>query len=440
MSFSFSRFGQRIQNGSGIEQLMDDLGNALAESAAPHRQLTEPVVRPTESTAVGPTMHMLGGGNPAAIPEVAALWRKTTRELLDNNPDRFDRMLVNYDPSRGNPKFLSAVVDFFNERFGWNICSKNVVVTNGGQTAFFYLINLLAGQHHDGSFRQIVLPLVPEYIGYANQGLTDGYFRANRPKIDVVDDTTFKYRVDFDSLKLQPTDAAICVSRPTNPTGNVLTNEEVSRLAELASGANIPLIIDNAYGAPFPNIVFGDDVVPPWGENIVHTFSLSKLGLPGTRTGIVIGPPEITAALSSLNAVAGLANGNLGQVLVTELLRNHELARISSEVIQPFYLEKSRLAQSLVRELLPKGAAKVHVSQGALFLWLWLNMSVTSRELYSRLKSRGVLVVPGEYFFYGLSEEWEHQHQCIRMTFSMSEETVRAGVSILAEELAQVAL
>ena len=233
-------------------------------------------------------------------------------------------------------------------------------------------------------------------------------------------------------------DAAICVSRPTNPTGNVLTDSEIGRLQKLAEKHNIPLIVDNAYGAPFPNIVF-DDVTPPWGENIVLTYSLSKLGLPGTRTGIVIGPKDLTAAISSLNAVAGLANGNVGQVLVTDLLKSGELTRISQDVVRPYYRQKSQQAQQLVRELLPKGVAKVHVSEGALFLWLWLDISITSRELYERLKSRGVLVVPGEYFFFGMSESWEHQHECIRMTFSMPTDTVRAGIEVLAEELQKVA-
>ena len=401
---------------------MDDLGHALAESKAEG----------------GTPMHMLGGGNPAAIPDVTAIWRNSMQQMLVDAPDRFDRMLVNYDPCRGNPRFIDAVTNFFNQRYGWGISPENVVVTNGGQTAFFYLFNLLAGPHEDGTLRQVVLPLVPEYIGYANQGWMGNYFRACRPIIDVLDETTFKYRVDFDSLRLTKSDAAICVSRPTNPTGNVLTNDEISRLEQLASDAQVPLIIDNAYGAPFPNIVF-EQVTPIWTDNIIHTFSLSKLGLPGTRTGIVIGPKDITAAISSLNAIAGLANGNLGQVLVTDLLENGQLAEVSENVIRPYYEQKSKMAQSLVRELLPPSLAKLHSSQGAMFLWLWLNISISSQELYERLKARGVLVVPGEYFFYGLPEPWDHQRECIRMSFSMPSDTVRGGISILAEEVARVA-
>lgn len=416
MPFQLSDLGLRISAGSGIEQLMDDLGHALA--------------------AGGGDMRMLGGGNPSNIPEVAQLWRTKMEELITSDPPRFDRMLVNYDPCRGNPEFIEALAEFFNRNLGWQLAAENIVVTNGGQTAFFYLVNLLAGLSANRR-RKILLPLVPEYIGYANQGLDSDTFIAVRPQIEELADGRFKYRIDFDSLPMNDEVAAICVSRPTNPTGNVLLDSEIQRLQELAKAHDIPLIVDNAYGVPFPSIVFSD-ATPMWDDNMVLTYSLSKLGLPGTRTGIVIGPPQLTSAISSINAVAGLANGNVGQVLVTDLLANDEIARVSSQVIRPYYQQKSLAAQELLAKYVPADLYKVHVSEGALFLWLWLKMPITSRQLYDRLKARGVLVVPGEYFFFGLQESWEHEKQCIRMTFSMPDEVVEEGIKVLADELRQL--
>ncbi|MBR7512929.1 aminotransferase class I/II-fold pyridoxal phosphate-dependent enzyme, partial [Mycobacterium tuberculosis] len=75
------------------------------------------------------------------------------------------------------------------------------------------------------------------------------------------EDGFFKYRVDFDTLEnlaeLHNGEiGAICCSRPTNPTGNVLTDDEMARLEAIAKRFDIPLIIDNAYGMPFPNIIY----------------------------------------------------------------------------------------------------------------------------------------------------------------------------------------
>lgn len=419
MSEQFSEFGQRLCMGSGIEELMDDLGNALVSG--------------------GPDTRMLGGGQPAHIPEVNALWRRRLEEIMAS-AGGLEKMLSNYDPPRGNPLFLDALAALFKESFGWEISAKNIAITPGGQTAFFFLFNALAGKFEDGSRKKILLPLVPEYIGYANQSVGDDIFRAFKPLIQKIGDHDFKYGVDFENLVVDDDIAAICVSRPTNPTGNVLTDEEISRLSDLAKEHNIPLIIDNAYGAPFPNIIF-TEATPVWNEDTILTLSLSKIGLPGTRTGIVIANEKIAAAVSSMSAIVGLANGNIGQTIMEPLIRSGEILKLSSEVVRPYYVEKSRQARAWVDEEFDAALPyRVHLSEGALFLWLWFeDMPISSRELYERLKKREVLIVSGHYFFFGDHDvdAWQHRHECIRMTFTMDERTVHEGIKIIAEEVAR---
>ena len=418
MDLSLSEFGERLCSGSGIEELMDDLGNALASG--------------------GDSIKMLGGGQPAHIPEINAIWRRRIEELLESQ-EGLGRTLSNYDPPRGNTKFLDALAQLFQENFGWNITSKNIAITAGGQIAFFFLFNALAGKFTDGSKKKILLPLVPEYIGYANQSVGEDIFYAVKPHIEKIGEHDFKYRVDFDALEVTDEIAAICVSRPTNPTGNVLTDREIARLAELAEKHNIPLIIDNAYGAPFPNIIF-TDATPIWNEHMVLTLSLSKLGLPGTRTGIVIADERITSAITSMSAIIGLANGNLGQSLLEPLVRSGEVLTLSKEIVQPHYIKKSKQARQWVEEHFDRSLPyRVHLSEGALFLWLWFeDIPISSVELYKRLKARGVLIVSGHYFFFGTDDadkEWQHRNECIRMTYTMDAKTVLEGIKIIAEEV-----
>ncbi len=410
-----SEFALKLASGSGIEELMEDLGRAMAGSHG--------------------TMRMLGGGNPAPIPEMQALWRQRMQELLADQ-SAFDRMLGNYDPPGGSAAFLDAVADLLRREFGWNLTRENIAITAGGQTAFFFLFNLLAGRFGEGKHRKILLPLVPEYIGYANQGLSEEIFRAVEPLIEKRGAHEFKYHIDFDRLKIGPDVGAVCFSRPTNPSGNVLTDTEVARLDVLAREAGVPLIIDNAYGTPFPGILFRE-AKPIWNENIILTLSLSKLGLPGTRTGIVVARPDIIRNLGSLNAVVGLANGNVGQALVRPLLESGEILRLSNEVILPFYERKAALAKGWIAEFFDDDLDYyVHSSEGALFLWLWFpGLKIPAEVLYQRLKARGVLIVPGHYFGVGAGPDWQHGHQCIRLSFAMDETSVREGIAILAEEV-----
>lgn len=383
-----------------------------------------------------PDMRMLGGGNPAAIPEMQTLWREQWRHLVEHEPDRLDRALVNYDPPGGNPAFRRAMAAFLQRECGWTCREENIVVMPGGQAAFFDLFTLLAG--HDGR-RKILFPIAPEYIGYANQALHPDAFISIPGALEELPGHTFKYHIDFDRLRaaLTPEIAAICLSCPTNPTGNVVGEREIQQLRELAAERGIPLILDQAYGMPFPGAIF-TDWTPVWDENLIVSISLSKLGLPGTRTSVIVASERITSALANMNAVLALANGNIGQALLLPLLEGDRLPRAVREIIRPFYENKSRLANQVLRSALGDRAPyALHKSEGAFFLWLWLKQCpVSAEELYRRLKRRKVLVVPGHYFFFGLQEPWAHEHECLRITFSQPEAVVREGLEILADEVA----
>jgi len=289
-----------------------------------------------------------------------------------------------------------------------------------------------------GTRKQILLPMAPEYIGYCDVGVSENMFQASRPTIEYLDDRLFKYHVDFDAIDVNENIGAVCVSRPTNPTGNVLTDDEINKLLGLSEAGNVPLIIDNAYGTPFPHIIF-TEVKPLWNENIILCMSLSKVGLPGIRTGIVIAREEIISAVSSMNAVMHLSVSSVGAVLLYELVDSGEIINISRDIITPYYRRRVEQALVCVRSEFEGIDYRIHVPEGALFLWLWFpHLPITSAELYSRLKRRGVLVLSGHHFFPGLKEDWRHKNECLRMTYSQDPETVAAGIRIIAEEVRRV--
>ncbi len=410
-----SRFGKRFSSGAGILSLMDDLGNALA----------------------GGGMIMMGGGNPAHVPEVQEVLRNRLRRIADD-PGRFRQLIGIYDPPPGNGEFLEALAGLLKREYGWPMGPENICLTNGSQGSFFLLFNMLAGEFGDGSCRKVLLPLAPEYIGYTDLGLCDDLFVTCRPRIELVGDHFFKYHVDFDRLEVGDDIAAICVSRPTNPTGNVLTDDEIGRLAGLAAEHGIPLIIDNAYGVPFPGIIY-THATPVWNEDLIVCMSLSKFGLPAVRTGIVIARPEVIRILSGINAILNLAPGSFGAMLTTDLIRSGEILRLSREVIRPFYHRKMELAMAGIENYFAGLPYRVHVPEGAMFLWLWFEgLPVSSRELYNRLKARRVLVVSGDYFFPGLTPGWPHMQECIRITYSQDENDVQVGLQIVADEVRRI--
>jgi valine--pyruvate aminotransferase len=354
------------------------------------------------------------------------------------NGDQYERMLGLYDTSIGKVKFFDALAEMLENEYGWNVTGKNIAVINGSQTSCFLLYNMLSGPMPGGGSGKILLPLMPEYIGYADQSIDPASFVSCRPGINEYAANMFKYQIDFERINMAGVNA-IAASRPTNPTGNVLTDSEVSRLSDLAAEYEIPLILDNAYGLPFPGIIF-EDVKPVWNENIVLSMSLSKIGLPATRTGIIVAGEEMIEALSAMSAVASLAPSGVGQEIVLPMLTDRSLTGISRDIVMPFYRAKSEQTVSYIKQRFGDNIEySIHKSEGAIFLWIWFkNLKSGSIDLYNRLKKRGVIIVPGEYFFFGLPDEddnWEHRHQCIRVNYSQDFEEVKRGLDIIAEEV-----
>jgi len=407
---NFSDFGHHFAGYSGITHLMDDLNEGLLRD----------------------DMIMMGGGNPAAIPEVIKVFESVIDKLQASGD--LIKALANYDGPQGKDAFLETLVEFFQQQYNWKIDRRNIALTHGSQSAFFILFNSFAGQSKGGQ-RKVLIPLVPEYIGYNDIGIEDSLITSQQARIKLLDDGFFKYQVDFDRLEVDSSVGLICVSRPTNPSGNVLTDSECQHLDQVAQQSNVPLLIDNAYGTPFPNIIF-NQVEPFWNENTIVCMSLSKLGLPGARTGIVIANQDIIRQFTNMTAITSLAPGGIGPVIVRQMIEEGQLLPLCHEVILPFYEKRAQLAIQLVQARIDDTRLHIHKTEGALFLWLWFEgLTITTSELYQRLKKKGLFIVPGQYFFPGQAKPSQHAESCIRMNYVQSEDDLNKGIAILAQEL-----
>ncbi|HVN41908.1 MAG TPA: valine--pyruvate transaminase [Steroidobacteraceae bacterium] len=413
MTLTDTRFGRRMARRTGALELMNDLGEAAARAGS---------------------LHMLGGGNPARIPAVEAIYRRRLLEIASDQA-QFGRFAAAYSAPAGDLAFRAAVAELLTTEFGWSLSERNVGLTAGSQVAFFFLFNYLAGEREGARPSRILLPLAPEYIGYGDLGLEDGSLISRPALIEEAGDGFFEYHVDFEGLAATEGIAALCLSRPTNPSGNVLPIAELRQLESAARARGVPLILDAAYGLPFPGIQFSSrDVL--WTDNVILCLSLSKLGLPATRTGIVVAREEIIEALTAFNATASLAPASTGPVIVEPLVRSGELLALCEAHIRPHYESRCRQAVEWLRELCAGLPLRIHRPHGAFFLWLWFpGLPIGSDELYRRLKARGVLVLSGHHFFPGLDRPWPHSRECLRVSYAQPAEQVRAGLEAIAEEV-----
>ncbi|MEL6163508.1 MAG: valine--pyruvate transaminase, partial [Cyanobacteria bacterium J06641_2] len=419
MKPALTKFGAQMSKLTGVRAIMKDINETLRAGK-------------------GQELMNLSAGNPLILPEVEQLWRDCTAELLAS--PEYGEVVCRYGYSKGYSPLIEAVTKDFNQRYGLELTERNILITPGSQTLYFYAANVFGGYTNNSELKQIVLPLSPDYTGYGGVSLVPEALFAYQPTLDI--DTAahrFKYRPDFSKLSITEKTGCVLFSRPCNPTGNVVTDDEVEKIAALAAQSNVPVLIDSAYAPPFPALNY-TDMTPTFGDNILHCMSLSKAGLPGERVGIAIGSEQLVEALECFQANASLHSSRYGQAIAARAIESGKLAYISETVIRPFYKNKFTVLESTLESAMPDNVPwYLHRGEGAIFAWIWLkDLPINDAEFYQQLKKVGVIVVPGNSFFPGLREEWQHKHQCFRVSLTGSDEEIKTGMQRFAKVAEEV--
>lgn len=419
MPLTLSQIGNQMSALTGVRAIMKDIIETLR--ANPNEAFIN-----------------LSAGNPVILPEVEQLWRDCTAQLLES-PD-YGEVVCRYGTSQGYQPLVEAIQKDFNQRYGLTLSDRQILITPGSQALYFLAANAFGGITETGQLKNIVLPLSPDYTGYGGICLTPEALKAYQPTLEI-DETAhrFKYRPDFDQLHFDEDTGCIIFSRPCNPTGNVLSEAEVQQIADLAAPFDIPVLIDSAYGPPYPSLNY-TEIAPILGNNVVHCMSLSKAGLPGERVGIAIGDERIIQVLEAFQTNVCIHSGRYGQAIAAQAIQSGALANISVQVIRPYYQAKLALLQSVLDQQMPSTLPWfLHLGEGAIFAWLWLNeLPISDWQLYQQLKQVGVIVVPGHSFFPGLSQDWPHKHQCLRISLTATDEEITIAMQRLVQVIEKV--
>jgi valine--pyruvate aminotransferase len=414
MKPNLTQFGLQMSNLTGVRAIMKDIIETLRAGNA-HEFIN------------------LSAGNPVILPEVEQLWRDCTADLLASK--EYGEVVCRYGSSQGYQPLIDAVVKDFNTRYSLNLTDRNILITPGSQSIYFYAANAFGGYTKEGQLKDIVLPLSPDYTGYGGVSLIPEAVKSYQPSLDINERThRFKYRPNFGNLSINENTGCVIFSRPCNPTGNVLTDEELTKIATLAEAYNVPVFVDSAYAPPFPALNF-TEMTPIFGKNIIHCLSLSKAGLPGERIGIAIGDEDIIQVLESFQTNMCIHSPRYGQAIASRAIASGALANIAETVIRPYYQNKFTVLESTLDDAMPENLPWfLHRGEGAIFAWLWLkDLPMTDWDFYQELKKVGVIVVPGSSFFPGLREDWKHKNECLRISLTASDEDIQTVMKRIAQ-------
>ena len=383
---------------------------------------------------------MLGGGNPAHIPQVEAFFQEALGRFTTSK-ENYHKAVANYASPYGDEETREILADIFSQETKSRISKNQVIITASSQQSSFLLFNLLAGKTENEKTKQLLFAQTPEYIGYYDLFLEQDSFLSLPSLVEENKNTKrFRYHINHKDLKIDEHISGICLSRPCNPTGNEATDEELDILQRAAASWSIPLIVDNAYGLPFPRILHQNTTSLSFTEQTILMGSFSKLGLPALRTGFIVASEHLIESLANMAAIINLAPPSFACRMLLPYLQNGSLQKLCREAIQPHYSRAIKLACDVLDTELAGYDYAIHEPKGTMFVWLYLpKPKGIDMLLYTTLKEQGVIVLPGRFFF-PQQDKNPHPHatSCIRINVGEGNEKTLEGLKIIARTIRHI--
>lgn len=204
----------------------------------------------------------------------------------------FSEPVLAYGPSEGLPELRQAMVEYF-RRYEITLEPRDILIANGGSEAILFAFNVVADE---GQEIVIPEPFYTNYNGYAEM--------ANLKVVPVRTRAEDGFHLPPDAAlekAVTPRTRAILVCSPNNPTGTVLSWEELERLAQFVRRHDLFLIADEVYkeftygGARHRSVLELRGIE----ERVIVVDSISKrFSACGARVGAVISRnPEVMAAM-----------------------------------------------------------------------------------------------------------------------------------------------
>ena len=293
----------------------------------------------------------------------------------------------NYSFSQGEPYFREAVAEWYKERFNVNLDpQKEVVALIGSKEG---IANISRAFVNPGD--RVLVP-DPAYPVYANGStlLSDGVPVA----MPLLEENDFK--PDVESLNLDGV-KIIFLNYPNNPTGSIISKEELKAIIDLAREKNVIVCYDNAYseitfdGYRAPSILEVDGAM----EVAIEFHSCSKtFNMTGDRIGFAVGNSELIGGLVKVKSQVDSGPPVYIQKVAVKALKSYSRGE------PPEYIKWMNQVYSERRNILLKGLreAGLEAKKPLATFYIWAKCDGSSMEFAAKLLEAGVIVAPGVGF------------------------------------------
>jgi aminotransferase len=318
-----------------------------------------------------------------------------------------------YPPNAGLPELREAIARIYGGACNPN--ATNVCVTNGSQEGIYLAIKALLDPSTDE-----VLLMDPGYPSYARCCNIEGIKHRFVP---LKAETGFAIQADVLVEALEPATRMIIFGSPANPTGSVVDEDDVRRLAgELLARKRPPLwvVVDEVYR----ELTFTDKPYVSLLDHYPYAIGLQSLSkscaLTGMRIGFAIGPAEAVSAMTRAHALMLMSVNVFAQHVALAIVRQPQHLRAHYD----WYARQ----RALVIETATKLGLQFIEPRGAFYAMVRLPPSWASSEIAAEqlLQQYDVVTVPGHVF-------GEQSEGYLRISWSAQPADLTAGLTRIAE-------
>ena len=315
-------------------------------------------------------------------------------------------------PSKGITPLLEAIADKTERDSGMRVNPMtDIVVTPGGKQALFLALKAMLDPGDE-----VLIP-APYWVSYPSVTTMVGGVPVTVPTSS---DDNYRLRLDHLREFVTPRTKAIIINSPSNPTGHILSSDEIEAVATLAAEADLYIISDEIYeklsfdGRPVMSLASLPDIA----DRVVVINGLSKTyAMTGWRLGWLAGPTSVMGAAGMFNSQTATSAATFTQHAAVAALTGPQDC---VEVMRKSYEERRNLMVSSFNSIDNMSCPDI---EGAFYAFPKVDRtSKTSEEVANIILDEAVVVgVPGSAF--GI-----HDDAHIRFSFAADIDLLREAV------------
>ncbi len=326
---------------------------------------------------------------------------------------------THYTEIPGRPALRAAIAGEYARQNGMAVAAENVIVFAGAQNALFATAQCLFEPGDE------VIALEPAYLTYeAVIGASEAKLVRARPSMD----GRLRPNIAAIEAALTPRSRALLFANPNNPSGIVMTQEELEAIAALASRHDLWIIVDEVYAAlTFERAHIAIAALPGMAQRTVAIGSLSKShAMTGWRCGWAIAPAELVGHLH--NCSIAMTYGLPGFVMQGALAAVEATPTVAAEMRAIYARRRERVYARLSG--LP-GLRCIKPEAGMFMLIDVAGTGLSADEFaWGLFREQGVSLIDASAFGAGVESH-------VRLCFAMKDERLEEACARIARFLAK---